>query len=94
MPSMVASTTSKSAAAAGAAGCEIAGDEMCERAGVGNPYTSFQGAEKGAGGGMKLSPDLTRYVVRAGIVAIGTLLAVLDRRWIGRRVFAVLLVTH
>jgi hypothetical protein len=43
---------------------------------------------------MKLSPDLTRYVVRAGIVAIGTLLAVLDRRWIGRRVFAVLLVTH
>jgi hypothetical protein len=42
---------------------------------------------------MKLSPDLTRYVVRAGIVAIGALLAVLDRRWIGLRVFAVLLVT-
>jgi fluoride ion exporter CrcB/FEX len=42
---------------------------------------------------MKLSPELTRHVVWAGIVAIGALLAVLDRRWIGRRVFAVLLVT-
>jgi len=43
--------------------------------------------------GMKLSPDLTRYFVSSGIVAIGTLLAVLDRRWIGRPLFRVLLVT-
>ncbi len=42
---------------------------------------------------MKLSPDLTRYLVWAGIIAIGTLLAALDQRWIGRPLFGVLLVT-
>jgi len=41
---------------------------------------------------MKLSAELTRYFVWAGIVAVGTLLAVVDRRWIRRRVFGVLLV--
>jgi hypothetical protein len=40
----------------------------------------------------ELYPDLTRYVVWAGIIAIGTLVAVLDRRWIRRPLFGVLLV--
>ena len=42
---------------------------------------------------MKVSPDLTRHLVWAGIIAIGTLLAALDRRWIGRPLFGVLLAT-
>lgn len=41
---------------------------------------------------MELSPDLTRYLFWAGIVAIGALLAVLDRRWTRRPVFGALLV--
>jgi hypothetical protein len=44
------------------------------------------------GKGMELSPDLTRYFLWAGIIAIGTLLAVLDRRWIGRPLFGILMV--
>jgi hypothetical protein len=35
---------------------------------------------------------LARYFLWAGIIAIGTLLAVLDRRWIGRPLFGVLMV--
>jgi len=41
---------------------------------------------------MELSPDLARYFLWAGIIAIGILLAVLDRRWIGRPLFGVLMV--
>jgi hypothetical protein len=41
---------------------------------------------------MEMSPDLARYLLWAGI-AIGTLLAVLDRRWIGRPLFGVLMVS-
>jgi hypothetical protein len=41
---------------------------------------------------MNLSPGLTRYLVWAGVTAIGVLLAVFDRRWIGRPLFGVLLV--
>ena len=41
---------------------------------------------------MDLSPDSARYFVWAGVTAIGILLAVLDRRWIGRPLFGVLLV--
>jgi formate hydrogenlyase subunit 3/multisubunit Na+/H+ antiporter MnhD subunit len=41
---------------------------------------------------MKLSPDLTRYFVWAGIVVVGALLAVIDRRQIRRPVFGLLLV--
>jgi hypothetical protein len=41
---------------------------------------------------MELSPDLTRYITWAGATAIGVLLAVLDRRWVGRPLFGVLLV--
>lgn len=39
-----------------------------------------------------LAADLIRYLVWGGIAAIGALLAVLDWRWIGLPVFAVLLV--
>jgi hypothetical protein len=35
---------------------------------------------------------VARYFVWAGVTAIGVLLAVLDRRWIGRPFFGVLLV--
>jgi hypothetical protein len=41
---------------------------------------------------MEQSPDLARYFLWAGIIAIGTLLAILDRRWIGRPLFGVLMV--
>jgi hypothetical protein len=41
---------------------------------------------------MNLSPDLTRYVTWAGVVAVGALLAVVDWRQIRRPVFGVLLV--
>lgn len=40
---------------------------------------------------MELSPDLTRYVTWAGVVAVGAVLAVLDWRWTRRPVFGVLL---
>jgi hypothetical protein len=40
---------------------------------------------------MEMSPDLARYLLWAGIIAIGTLLAVLDRRWIGWPLFGVLM---
>jgi len=40
---------------------------------------------------MEMSPELTRYVVWAGVVAIGALFAVLDRRWTRRPIFGVLL---
>ena len=39
-----------------------------------------------------LAVDLFRYVVWGGVMAVGALLAVLDWRWIGRPLFAVLLV--
>jgi hypothetical protein len=39
-----------------------------------------------------LAADLLRYIVWGGIIAIGVLLAVVDWRWIGRPLFAVLLV--
>ena len=42
---------------------------------------------------MHLSPDLTRYFVWAGVIAIGALLAVLDWRWVGRPLFGLLLAT-
>ena len=38
-----------------------------------------------------MSGELTRYVIWAGIVAVGAGLAILDRRWIRRPLFAVLL---
>jgi hypothetical protein len=38
-----------------------------------------------------MSPDVTRYAVWAGVVAIGALLAILDWRWIGRPLFGALL---
>jgi hypothetical protein len=41
---------------------------------------------------MQLSSDLARYFVWAGIVAIGSLMAVLDWRWIRWPLFAVFLV--
>jgi hypothetical protein len=41
---------------------------------------------------MNLSADLTRYFAWAAIVAVGALLAAVDRRWIGRPFFGVLLV--
>ena len=41
---------------------------------------------------MKLTPDLIRYVVWVGSIAIGTLLAILDRRCIRWPLFGVLLV--
>ena len=41
---------------------------------------------------MNLYPDLTRYLVWAGIVGVGILLAVIDRRWIRRPVLGMLLV--
>jgi len=40
---------------------------------------------------MLSSADVTRYVVWAGVVAIGAVLALLDRRWIGRPVLGALL---
>jgi hypothetical protein len=36
--------------------------------------------------------ELMRYLIWGGVIAIGALLAVLDRRWIRRPLFAVLLV--
>jgi len=39
-----------------------------------------------------VSADLTRYFVWAGIVVVGVLFAVVDRRWIRRPVLGVLLV--
>jgi hypothetical protein len=39
-----------------------------------------------------LAVDLFRYVVWGGVMAVGALLAVLDWRWIGLPLFAVLLV--
>ena len=39
-----------------------------------------------------MSAELTRYLVWTGVVAAGALLAVVDRRWIGRPVCGVLLV--
>ena len=39
-----------------------------------------------------LSAELMRYLVWGGVIAIGALLSVLDRRWIRRPLFAVLLV--
>jgi hypothetical protein len=41
---------------------------------------------------MNLSPELTRYVVWAGVVVVGALLAVVDWRQIRRPVFGLLLV--
>jgi hypothetical protein len=41
---------------------------------------------------MRLSSDFARYFVWVGIVVVGTLLAVVDWRWIRRPVFGVLLV--
>jgi hypothetical protein len=41
---------------------------------------------------MELPPDVFRYLVWSGIVAVGALLAVFDRRFIGWPVLAVLLV--
>lgn len=41
---------------------------------------------------MKLSLDTTRYLVWAGIVVLGMVLAVVDRRVIGRWLFGLLLV--
>ena len=38
-----------------------------------------------------MSGELTRYIIWAGIVAVGVGLAILDRRWIRRPLFAVLL---
>jgi hypothetical protein len=40
---------------------------------------------------MELSTDLARYATWAGVVAIGALLAVLDRRWIRGPIFGALL---
>jgi len=40
---------------------------------------------------MNLSADMTRYLVWAGVVAAGALLAVVDWRWIRRPIFGVLL---
>ncbi len=40
---------------------------------------------------MTLSADLTRYLVWTAVIAIGAVLALLDRRWIGRPLCAVLL---
>ena len=39
-----------------------------------------------------MSAELKRYIIWAGIVAIGILLAILDRRWIRRLPFGLLLV--
>lgn len=39
-----------------------------------------------------MSLELIRYIIWAGIVALGILLAILDRRWIRRPLFALLLV--
>lgn len=39
-----------------------------------------------------LSAELMRYLICGGVIAIGALFAVLDRRWIRRPLFAVLLV--
>ena len=39
-----------------------------------------------------LSAELMRYLIWGGVIAIGALFAVLDRRWIRRPLFAVLLV--
>jgi hypothetical protein len=36
--------------------------------------------------------DLTRYLVWMGVIALGAVVAVIDRRWIGRPVLGVLLV--
>jgi hypothetical protein len=41
---------------------------------------------------MELSTETTRYLVWAGVVVAGALLAVVDRRWIGRPVSGLLLV--
>jgi hypothetical protein len=38
-----------------------------------------------------MSPDVTRYAVWVGVVAIGALFAILDWRWIGRPLFGALL---
>ena len=38
-----------------------------------------------------MSADVTRYVVWAAVVAVGAVLAVVDRRWIGHRVFGLIL---
>jgi hypothetical protein len=40
---------------------------------------------------MGASADLTRYFVWAGVVVVGALFAIVDRRWIGRPVFGVVL---
>jgi hypothetical protein len=39
-----------------------------------------------------LSDELMRYLVWGGVIAIGALLGIVDRRWIRRPLFAVLLV--
>ena len=41
---------------------------------------------------MKLSPDATRYLIWAAVVVLGMLLAVVDRRMLGRWVLGVLLI--
>jgi hypothetical protein len=41
---------------------------------------------------MDRSPDLTRYFMWAGVVVLGALLAIIDRRQIRRPVFGLLLV--
>jgi uncharacterized membrane protein len=40
---------------------------------------------------MQLSADLMRYVIWAGVVAIGAILAVVDRRWARFPLFGILL---
>jgi hypothetical protein len=41
---------------------------------------------------MELPPDLTRYAVWAGVIAIGAILAIADRRWVAHPLFGALLV--
>jgi hypothetical protein len=41
---------------------------------------------------MKLPSDLSRYVVWAGVVVVGAILAVVDRRWVSFPLFGLLLV--
>jgi hypothetical protein len=40
-----------------------------------------------------LSPEVTRYLAWAAMVIVGIVLAVIDRRWIGRPLFGVLVLT-
>jgi hypothetical protein len=40
----------------------------------------------------ELAPDLTRYLMWAGVVALGAILAALDRRLLGRPLLGLLLV--